>query len=711
MKSFIRILAFIAAFAVAAPVFQNCAKVQPEEPLPEGRISAGIEANPAATRTTLGEGNFVLWQEGDHISVLRPANYEFTLASGAGSRSAEFSGTDFDKTSGYWALYPYNIGAVTLENDTRVAIPWSGTPQTAVKGSFDPALALMLGFSTSESVSFRQVLSYIKFTTDFPCTSVRFSASGDVVATKLTVEMDGDGNPEIISTEGGSSVVTLSGGGSRIEPGTYLIAVLPTTLSSGFNISFETAEGNIYDVYKSTSRSVTLKRAGILDLGTFHASDYAIPSEWRGEGTALHPYLISTKDHLTLLQTRLGTTGTEAEAYAAANYYLTGDIDCEGATLALGGVQQFKGTFDGGGNSITNIRPGTYFSSSGYGDHTDGYCTFTALFPRLHNATLKNLGVVMDNSFYSMSSSYNYAIYGGIAGYATSSTGSSTTITNCSFSVGTKKVSEDELVINGNGYTVWGGIVGDNGGHLNCYGCTADIKVRIMPDYNYDSSTHAAGGIIGKIESETKNTENFDITVRIDRCRSLGRVAMQGMKKGDAITGGIIGYVYEAYGTNDTNLKMSNCANEAEITASGNNLDGDAFSGGLVGKLDSDGGADLPWIYNSLNKGYVKAFAKASYSGGIMGWCYSGFISTNTTTAVNCANTGEIVNGNAAEGISGGSASDFSANSNGTFTGCKKRSDSPTASTMNSGRSGIPSVSGLVYAEWTGSGTSLNLEF
>ena len=129
-----------------------------------------------------------------------------------------------------------------------------------------------------------------------------------------------------------------------------------------------------------------------------------------------------------------------------------------------------------------------------------------------------------------------------------------------------------------------------------------------------------------------------------------------------------------------------------------------------MGKLDSDGGADLPWIYNSLNKGYVKAFAKASYSGGLMGWCYSSLLGY-TTTFINCANTGEIVDGNAAAGISGGSASDFSANSNGTFTGCKKRSDSPTASTMNSGRSGIPSVSGLVYAEWTGSGTSLNLEF
>ena len=703
MKSFIRILAFIAAFAVAAPVFQNCAKVQPEEPLPEGRISAGIEANPSATRTTLGEGNFVLWQEGDHISVLRPANYEFTLASGAGSRSAEFSGTDFDKTSGYWALYPYNIGAVTLENDTRVAIPWSGTPQTAVKGSFDPALALMLGFSTSESVSFRQVLSYIKFTTDFPCTSVRFSASGDVVATKITVEMDGDGNPEIISTEGGSSVVILSGGGSRIEPGTYLIAVLPTTLSSGFNISFETAEGNFYDVYRSTSRSVSLKRAGILDLGTFHASDYAIPSDWRGDGTALHPYLISTKDQLTLLQTRLASS--EAATYAAASYYLTEDIDCEGETLAIGGAQPFSGTLDGGGNSITNFRPGTYLSTSGYGDHTDSYCSFTALFPRLHNATLKNLGVVMDNSVYTISSSYAYAIFGGIAGFATSSTDNRTTITNCSFGVGTRKVSEDELVIAGNGFTMWGGIVGDNGGHLNCYGCTSDAKVRILPDYNYDSSTHAAGGIMGKIESETKKTENFDITVRIDRCRSLGRVAMQGMKKGDAITGGIIGYVYEAYGTNDTNLKMSNCVNEAEVTASGNNLSGEAFAGGLIGKHDSDGRADDPWIYNSLSKGYVSGYAKASYSGGIMGWCYN-----NTTKVICCANTGETVDGNAALGISGGAASDYCANGYGTFNYCKKRSDSPSSSVMNASRSNIPSVSGLTYADWSGEGTSLDLD-
>ena len=691
------------ACAAVALAFHNCTKALTDEPAVSGRIRAGIEAAPGAARTSLGEGNTVLWQEGDCISVLWPSNSKFTLLGGAGTRSAEFDGTVFDKSSGYWALYPYNIGAVTVEGDSRVVIPWSGSPQTAVEGSFDPSLALMLGHSTSESVSFRQVLSYVKFTTDFPCTAVRFSASADdvICATRLTVGLDSAGNPEVISTEGGSSVVILGDGSSVIGAGTYLIAVLPTTLARGFNISFETAEGNFYDFWRSTSRTVTLERAGILDLGTFHASDYAIPSEWRGDGTALHPYLISTKDHLTLLQNRLGSSDSDAQGWAAANYYLTGDIDCEGSSLAIGGVQQFKGTFDGGGNSITNVRPGTYESGSGYGDHTDGRCSYTAVFPRLHNATLKNLGVVMNNSGLTLSSSCKYAIFGGIAGYVTSSTDSRTTITGCSFGVQTPTLTEDEFVITGNGCTMWGGIVGDNGGHLNCYGCTSDAKVRIMPDYNYDSSTHAAAGIIGKIESET----DFDITVRIDRCRSLGRIAMQGMKSGDAITGGIIGYVYECLGVNDTNLKMSNCVNEAEVTASGNNKDGDAFSGGLIGKHDSDGGASDPWIYNSLNKGYVKAFGESSYSGGLMGWCYN-----NTTKAVNCANVGEVVNGNSSAGIGGGKVSDLCANGYGTFTGCKTRSDAPSSSMMNSGRSAIPSVSGLVYADWTGTGSSLDLE-
>ena len=703
----IKNIALALAAATAVMFFQNCSKLQPEVITSSGCIKADIESD-AATRTSIGEGNTVLWQEGDCISVLSPANMKFTLESGAGTNGAVFSGDEIDKSSGYWALYPYKISAVTVEGDSRVVIPWSGSTQTAIKDSFDPSVALMLGYSTSESVSFKQVLSYIKFTTDFPCTSVVFSSYSnvDVCATSLVTGLDSDGNPTIISFEGGSSTVTLKGkDGALIEPGTYIVAVLPSALTSGFSIRFETAENEFY-IHKSASANVTLKRARILNLGAFHAADFGLYGEWLGDGSALHPYLISSKEDLALLQSSLGTTGAQAETYASSHYFMTCDIDYESNTLAIGGVQQFKGTFDGGGHSITNVRPGTYYMNSGYGDHSDGPCYCTAVFPRLFDATVKNLGIVMDNTgpCYNMSGLGTHSIFGGIAAYASSSTNFRTTITNCSFEAGTHSV-PDAIQLSGNGYVYWGGILGDNGGHLECHNCTADIDVRMLPDYNYSSSTHCAGGIIGKVESETDDIGDFDITVRITKCRNKGNMAIQGMKDGDAMCGGIIGYVYEALGINNTNLLMSDCVNEGEITPSGNNLDGKSYAGGLIGKHDSDGGASEPRIYNSLNKGYVKAYGKSSWSGGIMGWCYD-----NDTKVINCANVGEIVNGNSSVGISGGNASDYCANGSGTFSSCKKKSDSPTSSSMNSGRSNIPSVSGLVYADWTGSGSSLDLD-
>ena len=699
--------ALVAAALLCVTVFQNCTRELPDAYPEKGHVNAYIENdNPQQTRTALGEGNTVLWQEGDCISILYPANLKYTLESGAGTRNATFSGSSIDKSDGYYALYPYKEGAVTLENDTRVSIPWSGGTQTAVKGGFDPRSAVMLGYSNQEDISFGQVLSYIKFTTDFPCTKVRFYASHDVeiCATKIITALDSDGKPKIISTEEGGSVIILQGdGGSVIEPGTYLIAVLPTTLT-GFSISFETTDGSWAEVFKSTSQSVTLKRAGILNLGTINASIYALYDEWHGEGTATHPYLISTKTHLELLQSRL--SGSEAATYASCNYFLTNDIDYERGTLAIGGATEFKGTFDGGGNSITNVRPGTYTSSTGYGDHTDGKCSFTAIFPRLNNATIKNLGVVLDNTetCYSMSSTAKYAIYGGIAGFATSSTKNRTTISGCTLSAGTQYSGADEIQISGNTYVVWGGILGDNGGHLECNNCTSDIDVRLMPDHNYSSQTHCAGGIIGKVESETKNTENFHITVSVDRCRNKGNLAIQGMVDGEAMSGGIIAYVYEDTGIPDTNLGMTSCVNGGEITASGNNLNGKSYAGGLIGKHDSDGGASDPWIYNSLNRGYVKAYGSSSWSGGIMGWCYNDY-----TKVICSANVGQVVNGNAAESISGGKSSDFCANDNGVFTYSKTRSDSPTSIVMNAWRSNIPAVSGRVYAGWTGSGDSLDL--
>ena len=65
-----RFLACAAITASAALVLQNCAKIQPDDIIKTGLIRAGIEDGTGATRTCLGEGNTVLWQEDDQAASM-----------------------------------------------------------------------------------------------------------------------------------------------------------------------------------------------------------------------------------------------------------------------------------------------------------------------------------------------------------------------------------------------------------------------------------------------------------------------------------------------------------------------------------------------------------------------------------------------------------------------------------------------------------------
>ena len=163
--------------------------------------------------------------------------------------------------------------------------------------------------------------------------------------------------------------------------------------------------------------------------------------EIEGKGTETEPYLIP--DLATLEQLCNGVNA--GRDYSGVYFTLTADIDMSGTygqflfnswTPIGSAVNQFKGTFDGGGHKIIGL-------------YTNGKTGFRGLFGYLgRGGVIKNLGVegtVTDTNS-------DYGSVGGVCGY------SAGTITGC-YNKATVK-----------GYTSVGGVCGHNSGTItSCY--------------------------------------------------------------------------------------------------------------------------------------------------------------------------------------------------------------------------------------------------
>ena len=92
-------------FAVAA-VSVSCTKV-PEQ---GGGISMVFHAgSEALTRTALAEGNAVVWERCDAISLFDPSRTNNKFTTEDSGPSADFAG-EVSGQGAYYALYPYNVG-------------------------------------------------------------------------------------------------------------------------------------------------------------------------------------------------------------------------------------------------------------------------------------------------------------------------------------------------------------------------------------------------------------------------------------------------------------------------------------------------------------------------------------------------------------------------------------------------------------------------
>lgn len=248
----------------------GCAKENADslEKNPTGNSLVTLTANQenAETKAEISSENskIINWTTDDAITVIDGAgnNVEFTLTEGEGTSSGKFKGEVSQTADSYTALYPYQKDVTASEGTLKGVVLKS--EQTAVAGSFDPEAALMMAESEAGSLSFKNIVGFVKVTPTVSCARITLVSNNSESKLAGTADITmTDGKPTATVTDGASSSVSIVG---DIKAGsTYYLAIFPETLAGGFRLVFTTADGQ--DTYKSTTNELAIKRNYVTNLG------------------------------------------------------------------------------------------------------------------------------------------------------------------------------------------------------------------------------------------------------------------------------------------------------------------------------------------------------------------------------------------------------------------------------------------------------------
>lgn len=233
------------------------------QPIGKGNTTLTAVTEGALSRTSVDADYHLLWSEGDAIGVNDGMDHPFTLASGAGTQSATFTGdmSAVPSTSVY-AFYPHQSGSVTntLSGTTLTMTLPDGYEYTAATNG--PMTAHLVG----DKLAFTQLCGLLKVSlTDIPATATRFVLTGtspvagtgtvDVSAASAALALPSGGN--YVST---SVTVTLNDAARNNKYFYFPLPVGKNTLT----VSLQDGNGKVY--YSRTSNELEIKRAHVVEM-------------------------------------------------------------------------------------------------------------------------------------------------------------------------------------------------------------------------------------------------------------------------------------------------------------------------------------------------------------------------------------------------------------------------------------------------------------
>lgn len=227
-------------FAVAA-VSVSCTKV-PEQ---GGGISMVFHAgSEALTRTSLAEGNAVVWERGDAISLFAPSGTNNIFTTEDSGTSADFAG-EVSGQGVYYALYPYNGEAGISGSVISTVLPSS---QEAEEGSFRTGLNLSVAEADAQDrLIFKNACALVKFTLGEGMQGIVKAVlqgnNGEFLAGPVEIDVSSETPGAAVIEKDGVAAEELELAGTFSAGADYYFVSVPVKLSKGLTLTLLDKEG------------------------------------------------------------------------------------------------------------------------------------------------------------------------------------------------------------------------------------------------------------------------------------------------------------------------------------------------------------------------------------------------------------------------------------------------------------------------------------
>ena len=302
---------------------------------------AGSEA---LTRTSLAEGNAVVWEPGDAISLFDPSRINNKFTTEDGGPSADFAG-EVSGQGAYYALYPYNVEAGISGSVISTVLPSS---QEAEEGGFRTGLNLSVAEADAQDrLIFKNACALVKFTLGEGMQDIVKAVlqgnDGEFLAGPVEIDVSSETPAAVVIEKNGvAAAEELELAGTFSAGADYYFVSVPVKLSKGLTLTLLDKEGKVR-VRRGASEA-DLQAGHILNLGTLDSGSFVSLEKVDG---VYHVY-----DAQGLVEWAF------KDDVLTVNVVLENDIDMSGiewVPVGTGMDSGYAGDFDGGGKTIAGL--------------------------------------------------------------------------------------------------------------------------------------------------------------------------------------------------------------------------------------------------------------------------------------------------------------------------------------------------------------------
>lgn len=266
MKKIVYILSVALAAAACSKPESPVTNPEPQEPV-TGKVEFTAVFGEAPVVKSELSGESVLWKAGDEISILWDGGNTTAQADAAGAQ-ANFS-ANVDEASEYFAVYPSKASVSLSDGELTVGIP------AEQNGAFED-VNIAIAKTTERSLVFKNLCALGKITLSRnDIAKIEFKGGeGQSLAGDVTLSLDGEGVPSVISTASAAeSIVLTPASGDAFAAGSYYFAAIPGTLEK-VEFTLTTVSGNTI-LGKASANPAELLRSKALNFGTLDAAGAA----------------------------------------------------------------------------------------------------------------------------------------------------------------------------------------------------------------------------------------------------------------------------------------------------------------------------------------------------------------------------------------------------------------------------------------------------